>query len=75
MVGAHKMGMIKVKENYLLDKMGKPVGVSIDIKEYRKLIKQAEELEAIRRYDEAKASGDQVIPFEQAVEEIEKKRQ
>jgi len=69
------MGMIKVKENYLLDKMGKPVGVSIDIKEYRKLIKQAEELEAIRRYDEAKASGDQVIPFEQAVEEIEKKRQ
>jgi hypothetical protein len=33
-----------------------------------------EELESIRAYDAAKASGDEVIPFEQAVTEIERER-
>jgi hypothetical protein len=35
---------------------------------------QVEELEAIRAFDAAKASGDEAIPFEQAIEEIEKSR-
>jgi hypothetical protein len=33
-----------------------------------------EELESIRAYDVAKSSGDEAIPFEQAIEEIEKQR-
>lgn len=43
----------------------------LDIAEYEKLIEEAEELEAIRAYDAAKASGDETISFEQAVADIE----
>jgi hypothetical protein len=34
-----------------------------------------EELEAIRAYDAAKASGDEAVPLEQALVEIENNRQ
>jgi hypothetical protein len=54
---------------------GKAVSVLLDIRTYRKLIAELEELEAIRAYDIAKASRDEAIPFEQAVQEIEKSRQ
>ena len=47
----------------------------MDIVEYKKLLEEAEELEAIRAYDAAKAAGDEAIPFEQAVTEIERDRQ
>lgn len=33
--------------------------------EYRQLMEEAEELEAIRAYDAAKVAGDDVIPFDQ----------
>jgi len=42
--------------------------------EYKKLLDEAEELEAIRAYDAAKAAGDEAIPFEQAITEIERDR-
>ena len=35
------------------------------------LLEAQEELESIRAYDEAKSSGDEVVPFSQAVKEIE----
>jgi hypothetical protein len=38
------------------------------------LLDALEELEDIRAYDEAKASDDEVIPFEQAMQEIEQSR-
>ena len=66
--------MVKIKEKYLVNAKGKAVGVFIDIKEYRRLLKKIEELDSIRAYDTAKASRDGVIPFEQAVKEIERKR-
>ncbi len=34
-----------------------------------------EMLECLRAYDAAKAAGDEAIPFEQAIAEIEKARQ
>lgn len=34
-----------------------------------------EELESVRAYDDAKASGDEAIPFEKAIEEIDDKVQ
>jgi predicted nucleotidyltransferase len=34
------------------------------------LLVEMEELESIRAYDAAKASGDEAIPFEQAISEI-----
>jgi len=43
----------------------------MDVEDYRQLLEEMEELEAIRAYDAAKASGDEAVPFEQALAEIE----
>jgi hypothetical protein len=59
---------------YVVDEKGKAVSVLLDIKTYQKLLAEIEELEAIRAYDTAKASGSETIPFEQAIQEIEKSR-
>jgi hypothetical protein len=42
--------------------------------DYRQLLDALEELECIRAYDAAKAAGDEVVPFTQAVAEIERDR-
>jgi PHD/YefM family antitoxin component YafN of YafNO toxin-antitoxin module len=66
--------MAKFKENYVVDEQGNPIGVVLDIADYRNLLEELEELESIRAYDAAKASGDEEIPFKQAVAEIEHNR-
>ncbi|MCL4534876.1 MAG: hypothetical protein M1370_06910 [Bacteroidetes bacterium] len=65
--------MPNLKERYLVDEHGNRVGVVLDIKDYRKLLEELEELDSIRAYDAAKASRDEAIPFEQAIAEIEGK--
>lgn len=62
------------KERYVVDEKGNPVSVLLSIEDYRRLLEALEELESIRAYDAAKASSDEIIPFEQAVAEIEKRR-
>jgi len=66
--------MRKLKERYVVDEKGDRIGVLLDLEDYRKLLEELEELESIRAYDTAKACGDESIPFEQAIHEIEKKR-
>jgi len=66
--------MMTLKEHYITDESGHRVGVVLDIADYHKLLEEVEELESIRAYDAAKASGDKAIPFEQAVTEIEQNR-
>lgn len=56
---------------YVIDTNGNRVEVVIDIEEYRRLLDASEELASLRAYDAAKASGDEAIPFEQAISEIE----
>jgi len=63
------------KHRFVVDDSGERTAVILDIVEYQKLLEEAEELEAIRAYDAAKAAGDEAIPFEQAVTEIEQDRQ
>jgi hypothetical protein len=58
---------------YVIDETGKRIEVMIQIEEYRRLLDAAEELESLRAYDAAKASQDEAIPFEQAINEIEQK--
>ncbi len=60
-----------IRERYVVDEQGNQVGVLLDIRGYRRILEELEELEAIRAYDAAKASGDEAIPFELAIEEIE----
>jgi len=45
--------------------------VVLAIEHYSELLEAQEELASIRAYDEAKTSGDEVVPFQQAVKEIE----
>ncbi len=59
---------------YVTDETGIRIGVLLDSADYERLLEALEELETIRAYDRAKASRDEVIPFEQAVEEIERTR-
>ena len=66
--------MLRTKERYVVDENGKRVGVILDMTDYEKLLEEVEELESIRAYDAAKASGEKPIPFEQAVAEIERNR-
>jgi hypothetical protein len=47
----------------------------LDISEYEQLLADAEALEEIRAYDEAKASGDPAAPLDDAVARIERQRQ
>jgi hypothetical protein len=63
--------MITLKERFIVDENGQRVGVLLDIEDYRRLLEDVEELQAIRAYDAAKASGDEAIPLEQALAEIE----
>ena len=66
--------MLQPKERFIVDENGQRIGVLLVIEDYQKLLEELEELEAIRAYDAAKASGDEVVPLEQALAEIEKDR-
>lgn len=59
--------MTTIKERYVTDENGKRIGVLLDLADYLKILEELEELASIKAYDEAKASGDEAVPFEQAV--------
>lgn len=60
-----------LNEKYVVDENGERVSVLLDWDDYRRLLEELEELEAIRAYDAGKASSDEAIRFEQAMDEIE----
>jgi PHD/YefM family antitoxin component YafN of YafNO toxin-antitoxin module len=62
-----------IGEKYVINEKGERVAVLLGMDEYRKMIEELEELESIRAYDAAKASGEEAIPFEQAVKEIKRR--
>jgi hypothetical protein len=63
--------MMTNKAQFVIDERGNRTAVLLDIKRYSELLEAQEELESIQAYDKAKASGDEAIPFTQAVAEIE----
>ncbi|MEN3000904.1 MAG: hypothetical protein ABDI19_03570 [Armatimonadota bacterium] len=63
--------MQSLRERYIVDEHGQRVAVIVDWEVYQQLLDALEELEAIRAYDAAKASGETPIPLEQALQEIE----
>lgn len=66
---------MKLKERYITDEQGNRIGVLLDIEEYQKLLEESEELDAIRAYDLAVSGGDDEIPFEVAIADIENSQQ
>jgi PHD/YefM family antitoxin component YafN of YafNO toxin-antitoxin module len=66
--------MNNFREKYLVDENGKQIAVVLDLADYKKLLEELEELDALRAYDKAKASEDEIIPFAQAINELELER-
>jgi len=62
-------------DRFLVDEEGHRLGVVLDIAEYQEILEELEELASIRAYDSAKASGDEVVTFEQALREIQRSRE
>lgn len=60
-----------VNEQYLIDAAGNKSAVLLDVDRYFQLLDAEEELDSIKAFDAAKSSGDEAIPFEVAVKEIE----
>jgi len=58
------------REQYVVDQNGNRTAVLVDVTYYQELRAALDEIESIRAFDEAKASGDEVIPFAQATDEI-----
>ncbi len=63
--------MKNAERSYVVGEDGTRTAVIVDIEQYEKLLEAAEELEAVRAYDAARASGEKPVPFEEAVGEIE----
>jgi hypothetical protein len=61
-------------KKYVTNRRGQKVGVVLDIEDYRRMVADMEELDSIRAYDAAKASGDEALPFFKATKEIERSR-
>ena len=59
---------------FLVDERGNRTAVVLDLRRYQELLEAEEDLDDIRAYDEAKALKDEVVPFEQAIKEIESGR-
>ena len=66
--------MTALQEQYVTDREGNRVGVLLGLKQFEEMLEALEELGDIRAYDEARASEEEFIPFEQAVAEIRRKR-
>ena len=62
--------MTALQEQYLTDREGNRVRVVLDMDQFQQMLEELEELDDIRAYDAAKASGDEAIPFEQAMAEV-----
>jgi PHD/YefM family antitoxin component YafN of YafNO toxin-antitoxin module len=56
--------MVTINEWYVVDRNGQKAAVLLDMNDYPKLLEELEELDSIRAYDAAKASGDEAVPFD-----------
>ena len=62
------------EHQFVVNKRGEKVAVVISIEEYEEILEQLEDLDAIREYEEAKASGETSVPFDEAIARIERNR-
>jgi PHD/YefM family antitoxin component YafN of YafNO toxin-antitoxin module len=53
-------------KQFLTNEKGEKIAVVISIQEYEELLEELEDTEAIREYQEAKASGEVGVPFDEA---------
>ena len=65
---------MKEPTQFFTNEKGEKIAVVISIEEYEKLLEELEELDDIRAFDEAEASGEIPLPFDQAMAEIKRSR-
>jgi PHD/YefM family antitoxin component YafN of YafNO toxin-antitoxin module len=66
--------MLTLHPQYITDKAGKKISVVIPMKDFKAIMEELEELEDIKRYDEAKKSNELSIPIDEAFKMIDAKR-
>lgn len=66
--------MTTTETQFVTDDAGRRIAVLVGLDRYHQFLEALEELDALRAYDEAKASGDEPMPFEEATHEIERAR-
>ena len=59
---------------FVVNERGEKIAVVISIEEYEKILEELEDLDAIREYEEAKASSETPVPFDEAIARIERHR-
>ena len=64
-------GMIVIHPEYVVDDKNRKKVVVLPLSEWEQLMKELDELDDIRAYDQAKAQPSDPIPFEDAVLEIQ----
>jgi hypothetical protein len=62
------------ERQFLVDASGQKVAVVISIADYQEMLEELEDREAIREFEEAKASGETSTPLDEAIARIERKR-
>jgi hypothetical protein len=65
---------MKEPTQFLTNEKGEKIAVVISIEDYQEILEQLEDLDAVREFDEAKASGEAPVPFDEAVARIERNR-
>jgi hypothetical protein len=66
--------MTTSEHRFVVDENGRRIAVLLEMAEYERLLEELEELDAVRAYDAAKAAGDDFIPLEQVLAEIDRER-
>lgn len=66
------MGTLKLQ--FIEDNKGHKIAVLLPIEKYNSMLEQLEEIVDVKIYDAAKVYDEEVIPFDQAIQEIEAKR-
>ena len=66
--------MNTTQTQFVTDDAGQRVAVLIGLDRYRQLLDALDDVDAMRAYDEAHASRDEAISFDEATREIERER-
>ena len=62
--------MTELNEKYIVDETGHKTDVILPMSSYQQMLEDIEELESIKMYDLAKSKNDEILSFDDAMNEI-----
>ncbi|MFH1075228.1 MAG: hypothetical protein V1753_00035 [Pseudomonadota bacterium] len=66
--------MQTIHHEYVIDGNGNKKAVLVPLSEWEQILDDIEELDDIRAYDETKSQTSEPIPFDQAVDELKRRK-